>query len=107
MAADKKPDRRATHSIALPRPGHRFLAPASPARRRPLLLRPHHQDAVQARDDVRPGLGRKQGELTDAVPVQAPPPPVCTSSTGSRRALLAGGGSARGVEKKRAGFHAR
>ncbi|OQU92739.1 LOW QUALITY PROTEIN: hypothetical protein SORBI_3001G400101 [Sorghum bicolor] len=30
MAADKKPDRRATHSIALPRLGHRFLAPGLP-----------------------------------------------------------------------------
>uniref|UniRef100_A0A0A9CLT5 Uncharacterized protein n=1 Tax=Arundo donax TaxID=35708 RepID=A0A0A9CLT5_ARUDO len=30
MAAEKKPDRRATHSIAPPRRGHRFLAPGRP-----------------------------------------------------------------------------
>ena len=34
-------------------------------------------------------------------------PPASWTSIGSRRALLAGGGSARGVEEKRAGIHAR
>uniref|UniRef100_A0A0A9G6U4 Uncharacterized protein n=1 Tax=Arundo donax TaxID=35708 RepID=A0A0A9G6U4_ARUDO len=104
MAAEKKPDRRATHSIALPRRGHCFLAPGRPRGGGfdHSAKTPCRREMASSGSAARLGDGRSKRGAHRRTGTKPP-----RSSIGSRRALLAGGGSALGVAEKRAGIHER
>jgi hypothetical protein len=99
--ADKKPDRRATHSIALRRLGHRFLAPGLPSCGGRCCF-DHLTKTLCRRAMVSGGGATRLGLETRGNTRTRASTPTSWTSIGSRRALLEVGGSARGVGEKQA-----